>query len=208
MDLIGGDTVSTKETLVLSVTVVGRVEKNRQLLRGRAEAGDVLFLTGPVGFSARGLDRLLREGRAAWDEKDTYIQAHQYPDPHVRYGRVFAESGARIAANDVSDGIGHEGREIAEASGTDVTIDWEALPFVERFKEFEEREEWMLHGGEDFCLIGAASPDVFAELQRVLKKENLPLYRIGTVDAGSGNVWLRRADGERKLLQSGGYTHF
>ena len=37
-DLIGGDTVSTKGPLVLTVTVIGKVEKGKQLYRKNARA--------------------------------------------------------------------------------------------------------------------------------------------------------------------------
>jgi thiamine-monophosphate kinase len=205
MDLIGGDTVSIKEKLVISVTVTGRVEKDRALLRSSAEPGDLLFLTGKIGYAAAGLDRLLKEGKQAWDDEDPFIQAHQSPDPHVKYGRGFVESGKRIAANDVSDGAAHESKEIAEASGVDVNIEWEKLPEVDRFAFLsdEKQEEWLLRGGEDFCLIGTASPKTCAELE----ERNLPLYIIGSVAEGKGRVWLERS-GRRSELLGGGYTHF
>ena len=36
IDLIGGDTVSTNDSLVITITVTGEVEKGRHLLRSQA----------------------------------------------------------------------------------------------------------------------------------------------------------------------------
>ncbi|MFC4736543.1 thiamine-phosphate kinase [Bacillus daqingensis] len=206
MDLIGGDTISTGNGLVLTVTVIGRVEQDCSLLRSSAKPGDVLFLTGPVGLAAAGLNRLLTHGRSVWGD-DPDIQAHQYPVPHVAYGRLFAESGLRVAVNDVSDGIAHEAEEIAEASGAAVTIIREQLPETGLNAERAELENWMLRGGEDFVLIGTASRADFRHLQETCCLQKLPLYAIGYVEAGEAHVFMER-NGKRERLTGGGYSHF
>ncbi|NJP38685.1 thiamine-phosphate kinase [Alkalicoccus luteus] len=206
MDLIGGDTISTGNGLVLTITVIGRVEQDRRLLRSSARPGDVLFLTGPVGLAAAGLSRLLAQGKSAWS-KERDIEAHQYPVPHVEYGRVFAESGLRVAINDVSDGIAHEAEEIAEASNVAVTIIRERLPETGIQAESSKLEDWMLRGGEDFVLIGAASEADYLGLEKTCAEQELPLYRIGFVEEGNAQVVIER-NGKRERLTGGGYSHF
>ncbi|WP_026698510.1 thiamine-phosphate kinase [Alkalicoccus chagannorensis] len=201
MDLIGGDTVSTKDKLVLTITVIGRVEQGRALLRSLARTGDVVFLTGAVGFSAKGLKRLLQEGSRAWGpERD--IQSHQYPVPHTAAGRKLTAAGIRAAVNDVSDGIGREAAEIAEASGCSLHLEWDKLPELSQFNEAseEEQEAWLLYGGEDFCLLGTMSREDWELI-------GSPDWKVvGEVKEGSG-VYLRR-DGENRLLENSGYSHF
>lgn len=208
MDLIGGDTVSTRSALVITVSVVGRVEQYRQLLRSDAETNDVVFLTGPVGYAAAGLSLLLERGREMWGD-DPFIQAHQRPKAQVEQGRFFAESGERIALNDVSDGLAHEAKEIAEASGVDLLLEWKKLPHLEKFQHVPliRQREWLLHGGEDFALLGTMRAALFTSVQKQLQDKGLTLYEIGKVRRGKGNVWLEH-DGEEKLLEDKGYTHF
>ncbi|EFM11887.1 thiamine-monophosphate kinase [Paenibacillus curdlanolyticus YK9] len=57
--IIGGDTTSSPQHLVVAVTVVGTVEAGRALRRSGAKPGDAVFLTGPVGMSGAGLHALL-----------------------------------------------------------------------------------------------------------------------------------------------------
>ena len=76
MDMIGGDTVSTRGDLHIAVTVIGKIEKGRRLLRSTAKAGDVVFLTGPVGGSAAGLSALLKGEK----EDAPFVKYHQEPD--------------------------------------------------------------------------------------------------------------------------------
>ncbi|SDO15604.1 thiamine-phosphate kinase [Alkalicoccus daliensis] len=208
MDLIGGDTISTSRDLVITVQVTGRVEEYRQLLRSDAETNDIVFLTGPVGMSAAGLDELLEKGKDAWGD-DPFIQAHQWPIAHVEHGRFFAESGERIALNDVSDGVAHEAKEIAESSGVDLHLDWEKMPRLDLFQHvpLTKQRKWLLHGGEDFSLLGTMRASLFQQMKKQLQKKGLSLYQIGEVRPGRGNVWLKH-EGTEKLLYDGGYTHF
>src|SRR5699024_8531183 len=53
IDLIGGDSVSG-EKLVISITVIGFVDKNKARFRHDAQAGDIVFVTGTLGDSQAG----------------------------------------------------------------------------------------------------------------------------------------------------------
>ena len=60
VNLLGGDTTSSPEHLVVNVALVGEVRVDEILYRSGAEVGDLIFLTGAVGSSAAGLDILLK----------------------------------------------------------------------------------------------------------------------------------------------------
>ncbi|MFA9558500.1 thiamine-phosphate kinase [Evansella sp. AB-rgal1] len=210
MDLIGGDTVSIKESLVLSVTVVGKVEKGRRLLRSNAKPGDVIFVTGSLGSSAYGLDFLLEKGHELLTDNEVspYVTAHQEPQPHVKAGRILAESGYRIALNDISDGIASEAKEIADASNVGVEIVWEKLPVDPLLKRGtdEQQENWVLYGGEDFKLIGTIGHENWEQLHSLFQKESVDIIPIGTVIEEKGNVVLVRNNKATKLIRTG-YNH-
>ncbi|WP_377891871.1 thiamine-phosphate kinase [Alkalihalobacillus sp. R86527] len=209
IDLIGGDTVSTQDGLTLSVTVIGKVERNRKLLRKNAEAGDVVFLTGTVGGSAAGLSYLLKETMQEHAYKDSYVHAHQTPNPHVKAGRILSRSGFRISLNDVSDGIASEAKEIAEASCVSVVLEEECLPSPEGFDAYssEQRLDWMLYGGEDFVLIGTVSEKNWLHVEEMFKNQNESIYKVGFVEEGNGTVYLMNNE-NKYILDKKGYNHF
>jgi thiamine-monophosphate kinase len=214
MDLIGGDTVSTKGPLVLTVTVIGKVEKGRHLLRCHAKPGDVVFLTGATGESAAGLHILLNRTRHSVFTKseEAWTRQHQMPVPHVRQGRILAESGFRLSLNDVSDGIASELNEIAEASGVSIHIQKEKLPVSHALAEVPEdlRLEHQLFGGEDYVLVGTAMKEDFIELVKVFKQHSLFLYEIGNVEeAGNIEVYLHHENKHQpERLTKKGFNHF
>lgn len=206
MDLIGGDTVSARDSLVITVTVIGRVEKGRHLLRSSAKPGDAVFVTGSLGDSAAGLSLLLNYGRDHHfsKEQQTLVEAHQHPVPQVRAGRILSDLSANVALNDVSDGISSEAYEIAEASDVRLVLDYDQIPKSEAIRAFsEERQrEWVLNGGEDFQLIGTIPADLAAELS-----EKLEIAVIGKVEEGTPQVLIRE-NGQLQVLEKKGYNHF
>ncbi|HHB75945.1 MAG TPA: thiamine-monophosphate kinase, partial [Desulfobulbus sp.] len=53
--LIGGDTVRSPEGVSLTLSVVGEMAKNQVLYRHGARAGDIVYVSGPLGLAAAGL---------------------------------------------------------------------------------------------------------------------------------------------------------
>ncbi|RBW67575.1 thiamine-phosphate kinase [Bacillus taeanensis] len=211
MDLIGGDTVSTSSELVISITVMGRVEKNRHLLRSNASDGDIVFITGCLGDSAGGLELLLEKGLDySYNEiEKTLIQAHQLPSPQVKMGRILAASGLRVSLNDISDGIASEANEIAEASNVKVVLEYEKLLMSEALLTYpnEKRENWVLFGGEDFQLIGTVPKTAWSEICEACKKAGQTIQTVGYIKKGEPQVILKK-ENEEKVLAKKGFNHF
>jgi len=210
MDLIGGDTVSIAETLVITVTVLGEVEKDTHLLRSHAQPGDIVFVTGSVGDSAAGLNLLLHNGKdhSFTEPEKTLIHKHQYPKPRVEMGRLLSTF-QRVSLNDISDGLASETNEIAKASGVTLTIDFDKIPFSEAIlDQYKDRAlEFALYGGEDFELIGTMAASDWAILEKKAKKYGYVLSKIGTVSEGGPAVFLNRGK-ELQKLEMKGYNHF
>ena len=61
VDLVGGDTTSSKQGLQLSVTALGAVSKTGAVLRSGAAENDLLVLSGDIGGAYMGLQVLVRE---------------------------------------------------------------------------------------------------------------------------------------------------
>ncbi len=207
MALIGGDTVSTKRPLVVNITVLGRVEQDRCLRRSSAKPGDLVFLTGTVGDSAAGLHILLSE-KAMKEPYKQLIKKHQMPTPQTDAGRILVEISG-VSANDISDGVASEARELAEASCVDIIIEEELIPLSTEIKVFGAVQalQWDLFGGEDYELIGTASQEQWKDIQKAFMDLNLNVTKVGEVQKGSGKVFLKKLDHIIELKKMG-FNHF
>lgn len=126
----GGDTTRA-ETVLLSVTALGRAER----VPGRAGArpGDALVVTGPLGAAGAAF----REGRLA------------RPPLRVAEGRRLAR--AASAMLDVSDGLAVDAGHLARRSGCRVVIELERVPLAPAAR-IED-----LGFGEDYELLAATA---------------------------------------------------
>ncbi|MBY8914221.1 thiamine-phosphate kinase [Bacillus sp. YC2] len=210
MDLIGGDTVSASDKAVITVTVIGEVEKGLACLRSSARPGDVVFVTGDIGSSAAGLALLLRETEpSACSERDYFIQKHKRPVPRVQVGR-FCSQLQRAALNDISDGLASELNEIAEASSVTIEIEENLLPVHPELRKAHSKwKEWALFGGEDFELAGTVSQKEWTWLLDRCKASGVPIKQVGTVyERKEANVLMKTEDQKRIVLEKKGYNHF
>ncbi len=211
MDLIGGDTVSSNDALVITITAIGIVEKGRHLLRSNAIAGDLVFVTGTLGGSSAGLSLLLEKGLdyAYCEQEKLLIRQHQQPVPQIPAGRILAKLDCHVALNDVSDGTASEGYELAEASGKKVIIEYDKLPRHPSLQLFAENEieQFLLYGGEDFQLIGCLPPSRWDEVKTQFSEAKLSITQIGSVQDGDMGIYLNK-NGTIEKLEKRGFNHF
>jgi thiamine-monophosphate kinase len=66
VDLVGGDTTSSRSGLILSVTAIGSVLPKEMTLRSTAQKSDIVCVTGDLGAAYLGLQVLERESRNFW----------------------------------------------------------------------------------------------------------------------------------------------
>jgi thiamine-monophosphate kinase len=146
--ITGGDTTRA-ESLVLSVTAVGRSLR----VPGRAGAlpGDVLVVTGPLGGAAAGL-HVLREGLSGFDE---LVARHRRPPLRLEEGRRLARVAHALV--DLSDGLAGDAGRIAARSGCRIVLDPASVPRAARIEEIADLPFWTL--GEDYELLAALAPE-------------------------------------------------
>lgn len=219
VDVIGGDTVKTPDALCLSITLLGDVEKGRALQRSAACPGDKVFVTGWPGQSAAGLCYLTEvvpfHSRFPAIPNDVYeplVRAHQRPEPRVEAGRRSLKAGVH-ALNDISDGVAGEAREIAEASHVQLHLEKERLPLSPPLSAFADLMKtdpvkWVLHGGEDFQLLGTVPTSKEDDLKKRLGEVHIPLTVIGDVREGPPAVFMKEKDRVARRIERKGYTHF
>ncbi|QMV43253.1 thiamine-phosphate kinase [Cohnella cholangitidis] len=220
--VIGGDTTSSPQHLVVSVTVVGTVEAGRAIRRDGAQPGQLVFLTGPTGLSAGGLhgllDRSSKDGSGEHlGEKPSVpprlVQAHQRPIPSVKAGRILLAQGWGASLNDVSDGVASEAWEIAEASGVRLSLKETQLPLSGELASYARDQgldplEFVLYGGEDYVLLGTVDRQHELAMKEHFRAEGIPLFFIGEVEEGQPGVVMETSLGASRPISKRGYNHF
>src|SRR6478735_5697724 len=182
----GGDIVRSS-VVTVAVTVLGELDGREPVTRSGAHAGDVVAVSGRLGWSAAGLAVLSRGFRSPRALAD----AHRVPSPPYADGPSAALAGA-TAMCDVSDGLLADLGHVARASGVAIDLDGAALapdaPLAEIAPAFSaDAMVWVLTGGEDHALA-ATFPDAEAvaaagEGWRVVGRVTKPLGEpVVTVD--------------------------
>ncbi len=149
--VVGGD-LTRSDILTISVTVLGDLRGGKPVLRSGAQDGDVVAVSGRLGWAAAGLAVLSRGFRSP----AAAVGAYRVPDPPLSAGPEAAEAGA-TAMIDVSDGLLADLGHIAAASGVAINVRTTALPVNPRLVEVasalgKNHVEWALTGGDDHAL--------------------------------------------------------
>lgn len=177
--LLGGDTVSGPAgAQALGLTAIGRATHCPVPSRGGAQAGDRVWITGPVGGAMLGFEALQA------GEGDSL--AYRRPQARLAEGQALAP--VVSAMMDVSDGLLLDASRIARASGVTLAIESAAVPIATP----EPRRAEALRWGDDYQLLftmpaGETPPVAAHAIGSVLAAGDAPLLLDG--------VALGEADG-------------
>jgi thiamine-monophosphate kinase len=213
VQLIGGDTSRTNESMVIDSIAIGECSAGMAVKRTGASVGDQIFVTGSLGAAAAGL-RLIERGANLGDEDlqklDHVLLRQLRPDPRVGWGIVLGEERIVSAMIDLSDGLSSDLNHLCAESNVGALIDASLLPIDEHVVELCGRRaldplQLALHGGEDFELLFTVKPENVARLPR--RVDGVEIKRIGEVTQASDGV--RISEGSRIWdLRPGGWKHF
>jgi thiamine-monophosphate kinase len=201
--VIGGNVTGAAQ-LILDVTLVGRVESGRALLRAGARPGDIVFVTGAPGRAAAALAALP-------DCPAALRRCYTAPRARVAAGRFLVENSIASAAIDVSDGVGGDLMRVCEASGVAIVLEEAALPVdrgLARFARACGRDaiDWVTGPSDDYELLFTtrrARVDLALAMGASL---GLPVTPIGRVVEGGPGVRLRCRNGMLEPV-AGGWDH-
>ncbi len=205
LPLIGGDTIALPSGAprTLGLTAIGRAGTN---VPGRAEAraGDRLWLVGPVGDAAAGLEQLLADHHATGPLVDIYRR----PVPQLGAGRVLAPHAN--AMMDVSDGLLLDARRMAEASRCSAVIELNALPLSASFKSIRgdsaEARMFAATGGDDYALLAALPHDF--DPSTLSLPSGTTIQCIGSLEDGEPGIRLTSGGLPVELPETLGYEHY
>lgn len=201
--LLGGDTTSSLRDIAVNVGVLGRCPSGKGLMRSAAKVGDTIYVTGPLGDSAGGLQAILK-GVARTDDIEELVKRHKRPVPRVNEGQILRNSGKTGAMMDISDGIASDLRHIIHASGVGAVVELDKLPFSPELISVCNEHGWDIYelatsGGEDFELLLTGPEGLETELE-------IPLYPIGRIVSGNEIRWTVHNNPVAKDFT--GYKHF
>jgi thiamine-monophosphate kinase len=217
VDLVGGDTSSSRQGLVIHVTSIGQAV-NEPVKRSGAKPSDLLVVSGDTGGAYMGLQILEREKRVFLEVKDMqpdlepfdYIVGRQLK-PEARWDvvKMLNEMGiVPTSMIDVSDGIASEIHHLGSASGVGFEIYENKLPIdpqtLQVAQDFDLNPTVVaLNGGEDYELLMTISQEHFEKI-----KNNPDLSIIGYATEQVGKYNLITNAGNTFGIRAQGWDHF
>lgn len=188
--LAGGDS-SSSDRIFVDVSMIGHVPAGMAVRRSGAKAGDTIYVTGMLGSSALGLERL-RAGQTG----DAAVKRHLQPEPRYKIGPAIA--GRAHAMIDVSDGFSTDLTHILQESKVSARIYRDRLP---SWPGTEDRH--VLHGGEEYELIITGPPDLPGMI------EGIALTAVGDIIESAVENQAFLVEGTREsVLNPKGWQHF
>ena len=214
VDLVGGDTSSSAQGLVLSVTSIGHADRDKVVYRSGAQVNDLVCVSGDLGGSYVGLQLLEREKKIFLENPDIkpdlegkdYILERQLK-PEARKDIIELLADLAIVPHsmiDVSDGLASEILHICGNSKVGCKLYEEKIP-IDQMTYDTAREFGLdptvcaLSGGEDYELLFTVPQEAYDKL-----KNQMDISIIGHItdeDEGcqmiskSGNVHEIKAQG-------------
>lgn len=168
VDLVGGDTTSSRQGLVISVTVIGDAPASKVVGRDGARPNDLICVSGDLGAAYMGLQVLEREKAASVGIKDfepqftgkEYLVERQLK-PEARRDIVAQLDRAGIVPTsmiDISDGLSSELLHICQKSKTGCLVYEERIPIDYQTAVMAQELNMNLvtaamNGGEDYELL-------------------------------------------------------
>ena len=181
VDLVGGDTTSSTSGLMISVTVLGEVDKDKITYRSGAKVNDLVVCTGDLGAAYLGLQILNRE-KEMFKENPTiqpdltgndYVLRRQLkPEAATKYTQILKELDiVPTSMIDISDGLSSEALHLSKSSEVGITLHEDKIPVdytaMNLANEFNMNPIFCaLSGGEDYELLFTIGQEHYEKLKK------------------------------------------
>ncbi len=214
VDLVGGDTTSSTSGLMISVTVLGEVEKDKITYRSGAKVNDLVVCTGDLGAAYLGLQILNRE-KEMFKENPTmqpdltgndYVLRRQLkPEAATKYTKILKELDiVPTSMIDISDGLSSEALHLSKSSEVGITLHEDKIPVdytaMNLANEFNMNPIFCaLNGGEDYELLFTIGQEHYEKL-----KNDPDFTIVGFVtDKSQGNNFIANDGSSHPLTAQG-----
>jgi len=214
VDLVGGDTTSSTSGLIISVSIVGEVEKEKVCYRKGAKINDLVVCTGDLGAAYLGLQILKREKEIFLENPE--VQPDLQGNDYSLQRQLKAEARTKLievldelnivptSMIDVSDGLSSEILHLSKQSEIGITIYEDKLPIdhttMNLAKEINLNPVFCaLNGGEDYELLFTISQDHYEKI-----KKDVDFTVIGHVtDKSEGNNFITNDNTSHEITAQG-----
>lgn len=214
VDLVGGDTTTSRSGLVLSITAVGEADEKSIVYRSGAREKDILVVSGDLGGAYMGLQLLERE-KAVFSENpgvqpdldgnDYILERQLKPEARKDVVEFFRDNGlVPTSMIDVSDGLASEILHLAKSSGLGCHLHEDKIPIdpttYQTAREFNlDPTTCALSGGEDYELLFTIRQEDYDKI-----KNNPNFTPIGyMMDKNSGCQLIDKQGGMHALVAQG-----
>ena len=204
ISIVGGDTNEGKE-IVFNVCIFGK--SDRIVTRKGSNKGDLIFTTGPFGYTSLGLEILLGNNKKINNLIKKSVKSVINPKPRLDYGlknkRYFSSS------MDSSDGLSTTLNEMSKQSKKKFVINKRPINrdlenyFKKHNRDFNSA---IFHGGEEYEFVFT----IPSKYRKIIIKNSIllktPIIEIGYVELGKG-VFVQNQN-EKFKLKDLGWKHF
>lgn len=183
VDLVGGDTSSSAQGLVISVTSIGYADADQLVYRSGAKEGDLICVSGDLGGAYMGLQLLEREKKIFLENpqiqpdlegKDYIVERQLKPEARKDIVELLREKEILPTSMiDISDGLASEILHICSQSDKGCKIYEEKIPidqmtFDTAFEFGLDPTVCALSGGEDYELLFTISQSDYEKVQNLM----------------------------------------
>lgn len=198
VDLVGGDTSTSRSGFIISVTALGEVAPGEFVKRSTARKGDLICVSGDLGGAFLGLTLMEREKKIFLEnpkiqpdlENEAYVVGRLLkPEARKEIIAFFADQEIRpTAMMDISDGLSSELLHICTQSQLGCQVYEDKIPVHEdtkraAFKFGLDPTACALSGGEDYELLFTIAQEDYDKL--VLNEQISVIGYMTEAEAGT-----------------------
>lgn len=217
VDLVGGDTTSSRSGLTISITCIGNATNEEIVYRSGAKETDLICVSGDLGAAYMGLQLLEREKLASVGIEDfqPQFQGKEYLierqlKPEARKDLIAELKNKSIHPTsmiDISDGLSSELLHICKASGVGCRIYEDKIPIDYQTAIMAEELNMnlvtaALNGGEDYELLFTIPLHLYEQV-----KNNEYFKVIGHITKNDLGCAMITRDGNEVQLKAQGWNH-
>ena len=219
VDLVGGDTTSSRSGLVISITVIGQAKEEDVVYRSGAKPNDLLCVSGDLGGAYMGLLILEREKaeylanpnmQPQLSGFDYVLERQLKPEARKDVIARLKELGVKPTSMiDISDGLASEILHLCKDSGVGCQLYENKIPLdpstAKTAKDFQiVPSVAALSGGEDYELLFTIDQKDYEKIQQMSEDVTV----IGYMTADKGIAELITPDNHVIPLKAQGWNHF
>lgn len=205
--IVGGDLV--RGPLSITLTVIGSINSEKQLLRSNCQVDDLIYVTGSLGDAAFGL-KLINNDKltASQEERDYFLACLYKPTPRLDASQLLVKFAN--AAIDVSDGFLLDIQRMLTLSNKGAEINVDKMPVSKPLRKYLNNIiniEDILISAEDYQLVFTINPKDKDRLEMMFCAQNIKITEVGKIIAGT-NLKLFDAGKLVNLPKCLGFDHF